>query len=875
MVRHWPCCLRPSRVALALILGLAALVPAAGRADDAADAESRLLKDLTYLTSDECEGRGVGSKGIDLAAEHIAREFAKAGLKPGGDRGSYFQNFFVTAGSRVEKPGTLTLTGTLGQTLTLRPEDHFTVQRPSGSGMADAPVAFAGYGLTRPKVGYDDYDGQDVAGKVVIVLRRSPRFTNPYADPFGASERTSDPSDFQDDAKALNAQAHKAAAVLLVNAAPVPGGSGGPRGGGRGGRGGPGQGRGGAGGTGDVLTPSPRASARFTGETTGRVSGTEVASIPVVQVERTLVDSLLRSSGESLAGVEQNIDRALQPHSRPLPGWTCRLETAVMHTRIAVKNVVGVLEGSGPLADETIVLGAHYDHVGYGFSGGFGGTSTFGGVGAFGSPPLRQAAKLVHHGADDNASGTVTVVELARRFAAHPERRGRRLVFLAFTAEESGLIGSAYYGRHPVFPLEKTAAMVNFDMVGRLQDDRVEVTGVGTAKGLEALVDRLASQHRFKLSKVQSGFGPSDHQSFTLRGVPALEFFTGFHEQYHMPTDRVETINVGGVRRIADMVTELVTELGTQAQRLEYVKVTTPYPRTTSLWSLTSSFGVAPHPSDHKGGILVQTVFENTPAARAGLKAGDRIIAVGGQAAEDLPAYLRAVRTLPPGERVEVFAVRGDRPQKFVVELTKLNTAQAATAFGVTAGAGTSDGLRVARVTDGSTAAKAGLKSGDRIVELAGKPASGGVEAMQNLLGLTSGDRVELAFERDGTVHKATVELAFDPTGTMGRSGNFGGRGPGGGPLAGLGFTPTFGDGGAGVLVGRVRGDGPAAKAGIKAGDRIAGMAGKPVQGAEELLTAIGELKAGDTLELTIERDGKTVTVKVTLETPPSAGAGP
>src|SRR5438045_3972630 len=144
MVRHWPCCLRPSRVPLALIVGLAALVPAVGRADDAADTASRLLKDLTYLTSNECEGRGVGTKGIDLAAEHIAREFAKAGLKPGGDRGSYFQNFFVTAGSRVEEPGALTLTGPLGHTVTLRPEVPFTVQRPSRSGQADAPVVFAG-----------------------------------------------------------------------------------------------------------------------------------------------------------------------------------------------------------------------------------------------------------------------------------------------------------------------------------------------------------------------------------------------------------------------------------------------------------------------------------------------------------------------------------------------------------------------------------------------------------------------------------------------------------------------------------------------------------------------------------------------------------
>ena len=485
-------------------------------------------------------------------------------------------------------------------------------------------------------------------------MRRSPRFNNPHSDPFGATDRTVDGYDLRDDVKALNAEAHKAAAVLLVNAADVLAAAPAPAGGGRGGRGGFGGGRGG-----DVLTPAPRASTRFTGESSALVSATQIADVPVVQVKRSLVDDLLRSSGAELSAVEKDIDATLKPHSRALAGWTCRLETAMKHTRVPVKNVVGVLEGSGPLADETIVIGAHYDHMGYGVSGGFGGGSTFGGVGAFGSPTIREAAKMIHHGADDNASGTCAVIELARRLAAHPERRGRRLVFIAFTAEESGLIGSAWYARHPAFPLEKTVGMVNFDMVGRLQDDRLEVTGVGTARGLEAMIDGLAAKHKFRLMKVQTGFGPSDHQSFTLHGVPALEFFTGFHEQYHMPSDRVETINVPGLCRIVDMVADLVTDLGTREKRLEYLKVTTPYPRNTALWSLTSSFGVVPHATDHKGGVLVERVFDNTPASKAGLKAGDRIVAVGGQAAEDLQTYLRAVRSPAGGRKGR--GVRGAR----------------------------------------------------------------------------------------------------------------------------------------------------------------------------------------------------------------------
>jgi S1-C subfamily serine protease len=863
-----------SRAGLVAVVGLLAFFGAAGRADDPAASQGRLLKDLTYLTSDECEGRGVGTKGIDLAADYISREFARAGLKPAGDRGTYFQNFQATAGSRVDKAPSLVLTGPNGQTITLESDKGFSVQRSSGTGKATAPIVFAGYGLSDATVGYDDYAGLDVAGKVVVVLRRSPRFANAAADPFGANDRTLDGYEFRDDAKAINAQAHKAAAVVLVNAADVLAESPAPAGGGRGGRGGRG-GFGGFGGDrgGDQLTPAPRASTRFTGESSALVSSVQVADIPLVQVRRSLLDDMLRSAGTDLAAVEKDIDTTLKPHSRPLAGWTCQVETAMKHTLVPVKNIVGVLEGSGPLADETVIVGAHYDHMGYGVSFGFGGGSTFGGVGAFGSPTIRESAKMVHHGADDNASGSCAVIELARRLAApspQPSPPGgegrvrgrRRIVFITFTAEESGLIGSAWYARHPAFPIDKTVAMLNMDMVGRLQDDRLEVGGVGTAKGLEALVDSLAAKHKFKLTKVQTGFGPSDHESFTKHGIPSLELFTGFHEQYHMPSDRVETINMPGLCRVVDFGADLLTDFATREKRLEYVKVTSPFPRNTGLWSLTSSFGVVPHATDHKGGILVERVFDNTPAAKAGLKSGDRIVAVGGQAAEDLQTYLHVVRALPPGEKVEVFAVRGEKPLKFVVELAKLNFAGAATAFGISPDSAVKGALRVARVADNSTAAKAGLKAGDRIVEIAGKPASG-VEAMGSMLGLNAGEQIELAFERDGKVQKATVTLAFDPTGALGRQAGGGGRAG-----AALGITADFGDTGDGVLIARVRDGGAAAKAGLKAGDRIVEVAGKPIRGAQALGAALGELKIGDAVEVTVERDGKKEALKVKLEAP-------
>jgi S1-C subfamily serine protease len=300
--------------------------------------------------------------------------------------------------------------------------------------------------------------------------------------------------------------------------------------------------------------------------------------------------------------------------------------------------------------------------------------------------------------------------------------------------------------------------------------------------------------------------------------------------------------------------------------RPQYVKETSPYHRRTALWALTSSFGVVPHPTDHKGGVLVKDVLEETAAARAGIKAGDRIVALGGQAAEDLQTYLRIVRALPPGERVDVFLVRGDRPQKIVVELAKLNFAQTAAAFGIVPDPAAKDGLRLQRVTANSTAERAGLKPGDRIVEIAGKPATS-LEAMRQLLGLNPGDRVELTYERQGKVQKLTVTLAFDPTGALGASTIAARPAPTkpGAPMRQVGVSVARTESGEGARVTRVAEGSTAATGGLKVDDIITAVADKPVKSAEDYLKALGGHKDGDSVEFTVKREGKPVKLKLTL----------
>jgi hypothetical protein len=582
-----------------------------------AEVESRMQRDLAFLASDECEGRGIGTKGLDRAAEYVAGQFAKIGLKPGVG-GSYFQPFTVTSNSELDGPGTLTLRGPLGQTIRLRPGTDFQVLGFSGPGSVSAPLVFAGYGATAKDIGYDDYQGLDVKGKIVVLLRHVPRWGNNNV-PFDGKRK--------DEHAALEtkqglAEANGAAGVILVNdASELPGG--------------------------DKLIPFQR---------TARAISTHTA--PYVQVRREVIDDVVRSGlGESLRDVERRIDRELKPHSAPLAGWTATLDVKVKRNTVAVKNIIGVLEGSGPLAGQTVVVGAHYDHLGY---GGAGSGSRL--------KDKNNPKMLIHHGADDNASGTTALIELARRFAAHPDRQGRRLVFIAFTAEESGLIGSRHYAKEPVYPLADTAAMFNLDMVGRLRadpktkKDKLLIEGSGTAKTFDGLLDKL--NPGFQLSKKPGGNGPSDHDSFYNKKIPVIFFWTGYHDDYHLPTDTADKINLAGMSRVVDYAEKVVTQLATDPERPQYVEIASKF---VSGGARGPRLGIMPDYEENVEGVLVGGVSKGGPAAKAGLKTGDRIVEIAGKTIGNLNAYMAVMGQQRPGQALSVTVIRAGQKMRLKV----------------------------------------------------------------------------------------------------------------------------------------------------------------------------------------------------------------
>jgi hypothetical protein len=589
-----------------VVMGVLILVAGRAPAEENAS-ETRMRKDVFFLASDACEGRGVNTKGINLAADFIAKEFQQAGLKPGGLDGSYFQPFTMTGSARLGSPNALVLRGPLGQEIQLPAGAGFQPLGLSGAGKVTAPIVFVGYGATAKQAKYDDYQNMDVAGKVVVVLRKTPRPGNTIT-PFDGNRSMQHAALVT---KLVNADLHKAAAVLFSN---------------------------------DQDTVRDQKSDRLMDFAyTANASGS--TALPALHVHRDLVDAMLQASlGTSLATVEGEIDRTLKPRSAPLTGWTARMEVNVERTRLAVKNVVGVVEGAGPHARETVIVGAHYDHLGYGGPGSL----------------ARLNKPAIHHGADDNGSGTTALLELARRFGQ--QRHNRRLVFIAFSGEESGLLGSEYYCKHPLYPLADTVTMVNMDMVGRLRPDKdsgkdkLIVYGTGTSKGFDKLIDDLNAPFGFKLSKIQGGYGPSDHASFYAVKVPVFFFFTGDHADYHKPSDTADKVNVHGMRLIADLVEQLVIQLVNLSERPKYVKV-------AGGSGLTAAFsgprlGIRPTYGDDKEGVLVQDVNGDGPAAKAGVKAGDRILELGGKPVKNVEAYMVLLANQKKGEAVEVRVLR-------------------------------------------------------------------------------------------------------------------------------------------------------------------------------------------------------------------------
>jgi peptidase M28-like protein/PDZ domain-containing protein/PA domain-containing protein len=662
-----------------------ALLRGAAAADIEAASEMRLRNSADYLASDGLEGRGVGTKGLDLAAEYLATEFAKLGLKTDLFDGTPFQKFSVTTGAELgaKENNQLVLVGppekegSAPRRIELELGKGFHPLAVGGSGQLTAPLVFVGYGITandlKNGVVYDEYAGLDVKGKVVVIIRKEPQ--QEVKESIFSGVRPSRHAHFA--TKISNAFGHGAAAVLLINdslelkqrhddekrvfeetvdrlvelrrkfkenAIPSPADR-----------------QKHAGEVGQLAEQIVLLSKRQS-ENPDPVLALDGAGIdaghrqfPVLFCSRQGIDGMIRTVlGKDLATIEREIDETLKPQSAELAGWSANLRAEVIHREAEVKNVMAVLEGEGQLADETIIIGAHYDHLGMGGPG-----------------SLAPWTSAIHNGADDNASGTSTLLEIAHRLATSDKKPRRRIVFIAFTGEERGLLGSAHYVRQPRYPLEKTIAMFNLDMVGRLKDDKLVVYGTGTAQQFDPLVEKLCQEMGFKLSKQPEGFGPSDHSSFYARKIPVLHLFTGTHTDYHRPSDDSDKLNVVGMRRIAELVTRIVDQTDAADARPQYVEVKGAV---TMLVGDPSgqrpSLGTIPDEGANADGVPLIGTLPGSAAEKAGVQAGDILQQLGDTRIANISDFENALRKHKPGDKVKLVLKRGDKTVELEATLT-------------------------------------------------------------------------------------------------------------------------------------------------------------------------------------------------------------
>jgi Peptidase family M28/PA domain/PDZ domain len=617
-------------LALGLALSVGLLVRANDRTNDqsgnsASESQQRLLDDVKYLASDELEGRGVGSNGIELAAEHIRRAFAQAGLKVDAVNRGAFQQFAISTGAVLGPLNTLEITGPDGTRLTLTHARDFSAQSFGAAGAFFGELVFCGYGIDAKRAKFDEYEGIDLKGKVALIMRRSPRQTDAHKSPEEGNANLASQGDLR--SKVSNAYAHGAAAILFVN---------------------------------DPYTArkDQEQGAADALMAFGYAGHDVMRAIPIMHLSRQSCDQLLgRALKKSLDDLEAAIDADLKPQSALLTGWTAGGVATIERTQAKTSNVIAVLEGEGALAEETLVIGAHYDHVGRGGQG-----------------SLAPGSNEIHNGADDNASGTACLIELARRLGARQEnkepRPRRQVVFIAFSGEEIGLKGSERYTQEPVYPLDKTVAMLNLDMVGRMQEDTLTVFGTGSSPIWNEYLDRLAKTHRLKMVYKTEGLGPSDHASFYAKRIPALHFFSGNHADYHRPSDDWDKINPAGMQQIVGVVEELATELAYAAERPEFREA----PGSATLTDRGGSrpyFGSIPSFASDQPGYTLSGVSPGGPAEMGGLKAGDRIIQVGSHKIENLDDFDLALRKFSAGEAVAVIIMRGKEKLTFKVTLGK------------------------------------------------------------------------------------------------------------------------------------------------------------------------------------------------------------
>lgn len=556
-------------------------------------------KHIRYLASPALEGRYPGTLGDQKAATYIKNHFLKSGLKLQFDDG--FQPFEVVTGVELMRGNFIEVNGEPGVL-----ETDFVPLSFSKNGSATAEVVFAGYGIVMPGAWYD-FQQIDVKDKWVLVLTGDPEPENTQSAfiPF-ASDRL----------KAINAKDRGAAGLLIV--------------------------RGVTSEKEDKLMPA------FYDKTASD------AGLPVINITRTLANKIISNQGQTIEILEKKILTEKQPFGFAT-GVIFKGNVSLNYKKVKTQNVVGILSGRNQsLKNEYLVIGAHYDHLGFGGKG---------------SGSRKPDTSAVHFGADDNASGVAAMLELASALKKNSSKLKRSIIFVAFGAEEMGLLGAKHFVANAPVPLTQIKAMINIDMIGRLKTGgALAIGGTGTAPEIAEMLNQIEGKYPFTINRQPDGYGPSDHAAFYSSGIPVLFFSTGAHEDYHTPEDTWNKLNLEGQATIQQLLFDVATYITNHDRPFTFTESGTLLRRGQGR-GYKVTLGIVPDVASSGKGLGVDGVRKDGPAGRAGILKGDLIVAINGQAISNIYEYMARLNTLNAGETVMVELLRNGNTMIVLVQL--------------------------------------------------------------------------------------------------------------------------------------------------------------------------------------------------------------
>ncbi|MFC2098219.1 M20/M25/M40 family metallo-hydrolase [Bacteroidota bacterium] len=577
------------------------LAACSGTTENPEITENEIFQHLSYLASDSLKGRLPGTAEDKLAALYIASEFKKAGLSFLTEDG--LQPFDIITDLEIGEENYLRL-----GTEEYDPQLDFVPFPFTANKSLESEVVFTGYGIDfqREGITWNDYEGIDVEGKWVIVLKGNPEIdsTSSVFNEF-SNERD----------KAMVASDHGAGGILFVS--------------------------------GPQFSPDDQLVDLDKRE--GKVS------IPALNISRKVADRLLKDSGNTIESVEKQLNKERKSSSFST-GVSLAGSAEVNPSHTTTYNVVAYFEGSDPeRKNEYIIMGAHYDHLG---------------MGGPGSSSRRPDTLDYHNGADDNASGVAALIEIAEKIAGADKKPANSYIFIAFGAEEMGLLGSKYYADNPLLPRDKTRIMLNMDMIGRLRDYQLQVGGVGTAEESKNIVTELGEKSELKISTTREGYGASDHSSFYAKNIPVLFLTTGAHTDYHTPEDDVEYINIEGMVLISNYIIEIANYIDSTNIPLVFQEAGPKF-RYSGRRGRRIALGIMPDftDNDENPGMRVDNVNPGQPADLGGMKKGDYILAIEGKAINGIYDYMYRLNNLSKGQIIVVTVKRENQTLDLLVQL--------------------------------------------------------------------------------------------------------------------------------------------------------------------------------------------------------------